>query len=389
MSLNSLVVMTLLVSAAAETPVKLSPTQINAARHVTQTYFEGDSIGVARMVAPIAARASEKSLSAFDQELAKHGVPSTIHLLVDARMKLVEMKMTKLLHQPLIRERIETLEELRNRVDTILEAAKSDPILAGKIGELKSLKEFENVLWKTHVLRNRLKSTEKYISYAKELASGITLDQRLRLNDAERQLVKQSRYLKTNLRQLQPTLDEAAMVVQLDRLRLGVTILQDPEPTKKHFQAAYTTWTDGQAWQAFQRDIRRGDRPKPKHPGFAQHNLVKEVKQQIELSQRLAGKMVERSRELHDGLHWWYKGRYGSGPEFAGLAKSPAAMNDAKLMMALNLPIESPTPTIPDGKKDVPQYDRRHHFTWAWENRFHVQYRQSSARETLKLDNFY
>ena len=36
--------------------------------------------------------------------------------------------------------------------------------------------------------------------------------------------------------------------------------------------------------------------------------------------------LLEKSRLLYTGLHWWLRGRYGKGTDGFGLLKSPAAM---------------------------------------------------------------
>jgi hypothetical protein len=100
-------------------------------------------------------------------------------------------------------------------------------------------------------------------------------------------------------------------------------------------------------------------------------NLAEEVDDQAKQADELAGDLATKTEHLFEGLDWWLRGRYGRGPEVWGLAKSGAALKNRSLLIALEMPSEPPVPTPPADPRraPVPQFDRRHHYTWAWEDR--------------------
>jgi hypothetical protein len=225
------------------------------------------------------------------------------------------------------------------------------------------------------------------------MAGGISSSQRRRLDASDRALVEDGTAdLKISVKDMQDRLDETAMLIRLERLRSGTQILRNPELTKDRFQAAFTTSLDAQEWTQFQKEIESATRRKPQKTKLARPDFIKSVAKEIEKSEKLAGDLAAKSRQFHEALHWWLRGRYGAGTEIAGLAKSPSAIRNPRLMTELDMPAEPPNPRVASGdlNKDVPRYDRRHHYTWAWENRrVNVQLTQSTRTGYLQLDRFY
>ena len=107
-------------------------------------------------------------------------------------------------------------------------------------------------------------------------------------------------------------------------------------------------------------------RPRLSEPGYAEA-----LTSDVERGKKLAGDMVKKSQLLFAGMHWWRRGRYGRGPELNGLLKSKAAQTDLAAQIPLIMPKEAPVPIDPaqNPLNQVPDYDRRHHYTWAWQTR--------------------
>ena len=88
----------------------------------------------------------------------------------------------------------------------------------------------------------------------------------------------------------------------------------------------------------------------------------------IDHARQMAGaELLQKSRWLFAGLHWWMRGRYGVGTAGQGLLKDPAALKSADVMFGLLMPINPPIPNAPTSDQPVPLVDRRHHYLWQFE----------------------
>ena len=100
--------------------------------------------------------------------------------------------------------------------------------------------------------------------------------------------------------------------------------------------------------------------------------------------QRLAGDLAAKAKLLAEGLDWWYRGRFGRGTDFRGLAKSESASRVRNGLVWVKLP---PPEVAPSSKKDDPlrrlPHARRHHLMWAIDDVLQLQLVKLAADQDI------
>ncbi|HUG90936.1 MAG TPA: hypothetical protein VML55_08890 [Planctomycetaceae bacterium] len=371
---------------------------------VVQAYYAGDSAAIWRALAPMLARWSESQVAALDRALAAREVPGVGELLVDVRMSFVQQNLAHVLPEPQIRERMLLLAALGDRMNAILEEQREHPLVAATSDPPDSLAELEWTLWDVHVLRNKLLTAARAAEYAQALAGGVTERIRERLSEEEQTLLATAGAPLPDVQSATEALDELDAELRLNRLDRGLAALEQPQLTEERFMAAWSTQHDAEVLAAFLknqsegRGLRRLTRAALTRPGLAD-----EIAAKAERARQLAGDLAEKARHFFVGLHWWRRGRFGQGPELGGLAKSAAAAETPGGLVWLYMPSEPPLPDpareradkksedVADESADqseadasidfstpsdrmrirqpTPPVERRHHYTWAWEDR--------------------
>ena len=352
---------------------------------VESAYHQGDSFRVWQALGPAVGRMKEKQLQTLDTVLAERELPSVGNLLVEARLKLVQQNLGSALPAPKARERVLTVVALYDQVEKFLQETEQDPAVTGASQPPGTFDEYEELLWQFHVLRNGLLKAERSTEFAGKLAAGIRGRVRKRLTEQERELVDEGRRTaKARIEQVEQKLVALEMETRFARLTYGVQVLEKGELTREKFMAAYLTGEDARALGRYLARQGKGAAPvatkaQPsaqqvassssvlKNPG-----IVNEVTDKRKLAERLAGDLGPKARMFFEGLHWWFTGRYGSGPDLGGLAKSEAALKSPQALLWLYMPKKIPKPTDPakiSVRMPATHVDRRHHYTWAWEDR--------------------
>ena len=115
--------------------------------------------------------------------------------------------------------------------------------------------------------------------------------------------------------------------------------------------------------------------------------LIEKVKADARAGKRLAGELTDKAKLLAEGLDWWYRGRYGSGTEYRGLAKSEVAMRSPNGLLWVNLPTAEPKPTrsaVGQAGFLGTQYSRRHNYVWAIDDVYRPQLVKISKDKDVK-----
>jgi hypothetical protein len=368
---------------------------------LVRAYYAGDSGAVWKELSPMVARWSDTQVETLDRALAAQEVPGVGELLVELRMNLVQQNLANALPDPQIRERMLVLAALRDRTAAILEEHRTHPLVAGTSEAPESLVEYERLLWEIHVLRNKLLTAARATQYAQLLADGVTERIRERLKADELILLANAGEPLPDVQAAAATLDELDAEVRLKRLDHGLAALEQPQLSEERFMAAWSTQHDAEVVTAFLRNQAQGEGPRRlTRTALARPELIEEIAAKSERARQLAGDLAEKARNLFEGLHWWRRGRFGQGPELGGLAKSAAAAQTPDGLLWLYMPAEPPLPdparddtetpgeTESDApspeltafefntpsdrvrvRRPTPPVERRHHYTWAWEDR--------------------
>lgn len=355
----------------------LSKRQISSIENgVLPAYYRGDTLGTLKSLSQVVGKMSDEQVAELDDLLAGQNVPPSGELLVRARLKLLQRNARQRLPNPTLREQLVALAHIKSELESLLDEAANHPIMGDDLPGAESLDDYERTLWDAHVIGQRLLTSTALARYA---ADALKTKRRFRvksLSDDQRGLLETDfAALEARLGAARHMLDEREIEVRIERLKQANNVLRDSQDIKNRFIAAWSVDLDGDlilealAEGPFQTEALNDE------------SLADEVGQLVGEGRELAGDLLEKSRLLYTGLHWWFRGRYGMGTDGFGLLKSPMALQSADEQFGLYMPIETPKPTDPSNSNGygIPEIDRRHHYIWAWE------YRQASfSRDTSK-----
>jgi hypothetical protein len=375
---------------AAQTPKpQWTRQELQTIDRIAQAYYASETRSELEMLSRLVGRLSSVKVESLNRELATRKLPDAPTLLVEARLEYVEQGLSKQLPKPSPRETILLLQNLDQRVTQTLEA-KSDADALDALSNTSSLEDWTRRLWKLHVLENQLESAQRMADSMAQLAKGYPTGLAIKLNADERSLIQGDyRQLAETLRNAKRDVEEREIELRIGRLERALNRLEDPALDTERFFAAYTSEVDSQIIGDFWQSIKRGERH-TENEQLSATEVIESVESQIRRARELGRPLSYKAALLYDGLHWWLRGRYGMGPEAAGLAKSAEAMVSPVAQFGLYMPTEVPQPTDPADprvKQAIPAFDRRHHYWWAWEDR-RLQRGKQGGTTSRKEENF-
>lgn len=370
--------------AASDAP-RLTPALQQAFEAIRAAHVAGDSAELWQSLARTVARVRDPQVQELNRVLAAEDIPAVEELLVEARLNLVQQGLADALAEPGIRERLLVLSGLDQRIAGTLEQVAEHPLLSADAAATDDLERLERELWDLHVLKNRLLVAERCAGDSVRLARGVPDPTFEQLEPSEKAIVALGRVPDLEeIQQARWNVLEAELARRLHRLETGVEILRDSTFRRERFLAAYSTHLDARVLSAFFEGRAHHAEPPPlTRKSLGDPETPGRVTALAAEAGQLAGDLAERSRLFFEGLHWWLRGRYGAGPDLGGLAKSAVALREPGALWWLYMPAEPPVPTDPADPTTpaIPACDRRHHFTWAWEDR-RVQERAAYSVKT-------
>ena len=248
----------------------LTPQLKKTIEGVSRAYFKGDSVLAWKLLAPIVEQGKKEQIEAIDKVLTARKIPPVDQLLTKTRLILVEQNLLKVLPRPKRYERLLILKALRDLVKEIKKEVHRDPIVTGSAKSPKSLKEYEKRLWDLHVLQNKMLTARRFADYAEQLSRRFSSRDRKKLEKSQRELLASiSDGIVDSVARYQQSLKELEVEVHLERLLLGVKVLERPKLTKARFQAAYTTGIDTRIVKDFfqkSNTLKKGKKPAKSNP---------------------------------------------------------------------------------------------------------------------------
>ena len=169
-----------------------------------------------------------------------------------------------------------------------------------------------------------------------------------------------------------PTAIEKEAVLRLARFRKSADQISNPGDFEARLLAAMFMYEDLQELKSFFIDL---GVLQPMSPELSDPQLQSSLEQMIADANQADGNLVAQARLLNDGLHQWRRGRYGVGQLANGLLKndSKATAMHRRLGLVGQSKLYVPESTAPIsnylGNDSGKGYDRRHHYTWAIEDR--------------------
>jgi hypothetical protein len=367
-------------AAPAIKPAKLTPKQIAFVKNELVPAFQsGEPITILSLVCPQLSRWTDPQIAGMNQLLAEQKAPTLDKMITDARMNLVRVGMADKGPEASAREAAIVLREIKRQIEEIIQVAQGIELMKEPFPKPKNMMEFRDLLWAAHVQNNQLINAGGLASLG-HLTTQSKIIAKAKNATAADKAIFATKFpeITTRIRTVHRELNERGVELRVERIKFANKVLKESKDIKERFFAAYAVGIDGELLiQGFKEFAGKFTRPALNSPGYAEA-----LTSDVERGKMEAGDLVKKSQLLFAGMHWWRRGRYGNGPELMGLLKDKAAQTNLAAQIPLFMPRESPVPVDPakNPLNQVPNFDRRHHYTWAWQTRqFSVSTTSSSS----------
>ncbi len=373
------------VAAAVPAPIRgadLTKQQVQLLEEVVlPAYQQGDAVMVVRTISPQIPRWTTAHFLAADEWLAQRAAPRLRDVVGQARVRIAEQNLAVELPRPAAREVAWTMETVSGRVRDTLARGTMLTATDGSTPLPDSLKLFEELFWKLHVLENELDNAQRLAEFGAQLRIQSARLSTRGLEAGETQfLTTDFAKLQNDVKQLRDNLKRREAELRVDRLALADQVLTNSQDLKERFRAAFALDLDGYVlegvlgWNQQKTAKPASDQQRPLPLNLspeARAVLTDRAQKHLAHGREMAGEeFIAKSRALFTGLHWWLRGRYGAGPDGYGLLKHRAALASPQAQFALYMPAETPRPIHPLAQgQAVPLVDRRHHYLWQFETR--------------------
>jgi hypothetical protein len=346
-------------SAWSAEPAKVSLTKAQLKvlqEELLPAHRAGDAPGVIKAATSLSAKLDAVHRPAADKALADEGLAPLSDLITDTRLRMVEQGQSKSAPQVQPKEAVVLLTTLKARIDKLLADGNAHPCFAKK--EPATLDEYDQLFWKMHVFSNQFTSAERFFVVAQEIKPLAEKYKSKDKNDpalAVQQIDWEK--IKTDMSSLREKFALRDRDLRVARLTLADKTLTDSKDVKERLIAALVVDMDGEILPP----LLANDTTFPP-------DQTEQVQKTIDHARQAAGReLLQKSRWLFTGLHWWFRGRYGVGTAGNGLLKDQAALKSPDVMFGLLMPINPPVPTPPGSDQPNPLVDRRHHYLWQFE----------------------
>lgn len=329
----------------------------------------GDMVGALRAALALSAKLEGARRVAADKTLAENGFPPLADFIADTRLRMIEQGLGKSAPPVQPREAVLLLATMKQRIDKLLADGNAHPCFGKQ--EPTTLDAYEQLFWKMHVFSNQFTSAEKFYLVALEVKP---LAEKFKSKDKSDPTLAalQTDWTKVQaeMADLRQRFAERDRDLRVSRLTLADQVLTDSKDVKDRLLAGLVVDMDGEILPPLL----------AKDSSFPAERSEK-VLETIEHARQMAGReLLQKSRWLFTGLHWWVRGRYGVGTAGRGLLKDRAVLQSPDAMFGLLMPINPPTPNPPGPDQPVPLVDRRHHYLWQFETQQVLSSSHSSSR---------
>lgn len=357
----------------AKTPevkaAKLTPKQVAFVKNeLIPAHQSGEPLWILNLVSGQLARWTDPQVAGINQLLGELKAPTLDKMITDARVNLARVGMADKGPEPSTREAAIVLREIKRQIEEMLKVAQGIELMKDPLPKPKNLMEFRDLLWAAHVQNNQLINAETLASQGNLITQSKIIAKAKNATAADKAIFATNfADISAKIRAVNRDLNERGVELRVERIKFANKVLAESKDIKERFFAAYAVGIDGELLkQGFKEFAGQLTRPSLNTPGYAEA-----VTSDVERGQKAAGDLVKKSQLLFAGMHWWRRGRYGRGPELNGLLKSKAAQTDLAAQIPLIMPKESPVPIDPakNPQNQIPDFDRRHHYTWAWQTR--------------------
>ena len=347
-------------------------------RFVEQEIIPLASVGeprtLLRKLAPFFARLDEVQQAEASQMLRNAGLPPIDQVLIQSRLDAVDSD-SRSMPRVSFREKALLIEEILRSGDEVITLAQDRRKAISSIPNSDFL-ALEKVLGGVGLVYQRLATTSGYCEFVSNLNKNngqvdskalIALEERIR--SAESALALST--AKARMRRLEYAAAELMSSKDEGQRLLAMIALNDDTTYFAPLMTGNGQWiASGQQMNEVEKQ--HLDEVKRLAP-----NLAFTARTAIQNS---GPRLQQIAYHFSEGTRWWLRGRYGKGPMGGGLLKVPAAKGNpailVQLMMPLNLDsgVSAHSADSQRGHANSQQensgpVDRKHHYTWRWENR--------------------
>ena len=350
---------------AADLPPKIERA-IN--QDLVPAYLDGSSAAVLNHASRLARRLSNKHLDAVNESLESNGVPSLGKLMIDARLALLRSKFKGRLPAPTRHELNAMVPVFKREVENLITEINESAFMKDK-SISPDFKALEEAIWQAHVVSNQLENAQGMVNQGLRLVPRQPKRTDKDVANEAAQLASRIREVDAELKRLKQLVAERTIELRLNRIDFALDTLQGNSGMIERIKSAWIMELDGPILKQFFEDKKAGQ--KFLGDRLNEETLGSETAAKVAKGTELAGAdLMRKSRLFYTGLHWWFRGRYGKGPEGYGFLKRESAYNNPQEMFGLYMPIERPKPTSPANYTyQIPEVDRRHHYIWMFEYR--------------------
>ena len=353
----------------------------NALNDAMWSYRLGDSVKMIQQLSKIVSKFSADDLQTADQLLAEKKLPSVVELLAEARLAMILQGQAKKMPRMEVVEASYLLPVFQTRVNEALLEADSELLTKPLPPENTEFREFEVWFWKARALGNRLANAGKISEVGLKIKKKLPRKGPKHFTDAQQEALNiDFEGVTERVEELVEQLTHRSSEVRFNRFLKSSKVLAQPELTADRYYAAATWELDALNLTRYLKKSEQLRVPLVwvKERGLSEKQLGKQIVLAARKARKDAGQLTFKAQLLFEGFDWWFRGRYGRGTEAGGLAKNREALRNEHLAREVMLPIELPKPTPPGGVNhqdryereysvQVPDYERRHYYTWAVE----------------------
>ena len=394
--MTKLLPITLLLCSMSMTHAALKPRiETMLKSRIASAYQRGDLASSQQLLSNLIEKLSDEEIASADQCLKEAKAPPLAELVLDARMTDVLANGNKL-RKPSARETELAMPVLHQRIAELTTEVQELEFFADELPTFDAIQDYQDAFWELHVTENRLKNADHLARYGQTFVKQSRTKKETRKaslkkesDDTESEVSYDFAAQRADIRRLLRDLPEIKAELRIAAVTRATEIVRESKDFKERLRAAYVADFDGQQVIDFLRThVQRGT--KFKRPSLSDSNTLSAVLAAMQFARETSGDLVIKSRLLHQGMHWWMRGRYGEGPMGAGLLKSPMALASPMAQFPLYMPMSNPKPVDPTMGYSVPKFDRRHHYIWMYEYRniISTEYDKTKTLDKSKTTSF-
>ena len=311
---------------------------------------------------PILQSSKPESLRAINRHCELAGVGSMSDRFVDHVLILVEQGETSLQSLKDPRTAKVVAERIVEKLNEFYQVALEHHVLQDPLVVPDEFQASEEMFWNIHVLHNEFSNAGVHAKFA----STILEQKALRKSEEGQQLKTDLADVEKRLTNCFNAIEQRAAELRLKRFTTVQSKLGAEYDFETRLTSAMALEQDGQVLTHY-----LANSPALTRPALMEVGLAEKVKTELESGREAAGDVATKANLFRNGLHYWTRGRYGSGPLVRGLVKSKDASRSKAAMEALYMPRvrNKPISDFYDEEQSAPGFDRRHYYTWAAEHR--------------------